>query len=219
MKLILALDLKFYKINNRLDSNSNAELINSNYINDLEAINRVFNLSKKGKYANALNERRDEMLKQIIQKRNEQLEQINEFIQSSQQKGLTQFKTLADSIKLENLSFSSGIASVVESILFRARLTNPLQFAKLARYSKFMKNEKKICLSNAKNLIDITRDVFFNTVHALPSNRIFIYCPYTRNMVVLNKSGDLIHIKAFQKEFKYDVRVNATNIVVFDIRN
>ena len=50
MKLILALDLKFYKINNRLDSNSNAELINSNYNNDIEAINRVFDSTKEKKY-------------------------------------------------------------------------------------------------------------------------------------------------------------------------
>ena len=90
------------------------------------AIHRFFDSTKEKKYENGLNEHRGEMLKQIIQKRNEQLEQINEFIQSTQLNSLTKFKALADSIKLENLLFSRGIPSVYESNLLRVKLDNQL---------------------------------------------------------------------------------------------
>ena len=40
--------------------------------------------SKQERYENGLNECRDEMLKQLIQKRNEQLKEINAFMENAQ---------------------------------------------------------------------------------------------------------------------------------------
>ena len=47
MDLILKLEEKFNKINNKQDSNSKVELINNNHNNYIEAINRVFDSTKE----------------------------------------------------------------------------------------------------------------------------------------------------------------------------
>ena len=218
MDLILALERKFTKINNQLDSNSSADLINRNYNKDLEAIYSEFDSTKEKKYENGLNERRDEILRQLIQKRNEQLEQINEFMQSSQQKSLIQFYTLADSVKVENLEFSRATVSVFESILSIAKLTHPLKLSELVKYANLMSNEERVCLAKLKHLL-VLEFCYNLDVHALPSNLIFIYCALKKNMVVLNKSGDLIRLKALQNDCYYDVQVNSTNIVAYNRSN
>ena len=224
MELIRDLEEKFQRINAKLNSNVKVESAGRIYSNDLERIEHLFN-DKKQRYKNGLNECRQEMLDQLIQKRNEQLEQVNEFNQSSQQKSLTQFKTLADSIKSKNLSFSRGIASVFESLMSRSKLGNPLKFVQLVRYEKFMPNEVTICLDNAKHLLDPD---FYISIDALPFQQFLIFSinPHIDglqlNMVVLNKSGDLIHFKTLQTIIYYhqfSFKVNLTNIITHNETN
>ena len=216
MDLILALEQKFDKINNRLDSNSKVQLIKNNHIKDLETVQSVFDLTKEKKYENGLNECRQEMLDQLIQKRNEQLEQVNEFKQSSQQNSLTELESLKKSLKQNYFAFAKGLASAIESILFRSKLANPLKFAQLVKYSKLMSNEQQVSLINVKHLLDLPfiHDLI---VHVLPSNRIFIHSFEAKSMLVLNKSGDLIHFKEIETGNDYDtVHVNATNVIAYN---
>ena len=116
MELIKDLEKRFQNLDAKL--NTKVELASKIYSDDLERVHHLFS-SKKEKYENGLNECRGEMLRQLIQKRNEQLEQINGF-QISQQNNLTQFKSLHKSIKSNYARFSRGLASVYESILFRS---------------------------------------------------------------------------------------------------
>jgi hypothetical protein len=127
MDLILELEAKLNKINNKLDSNSKVELINNNYNNDIEAINRVFNSTKEKKYENGLNECRDEILRQLIQKRDEKLGEVNEFVQNmgeNHRKNLNKLRRLADLKETSYISFARSLISVFESILSRSKLIN-----------------------------------------------------------------------------------------------
>jgi hypothetical protein len=218
MDLILALEQIFDKIKNQLDSNIKVDIISNNYSNDLEAIHSVFDSTKEKKYENGLNKCRDEMLKQLIQKRNEQLDQVNLFIENSQQNNLTQLKSHHKSIKQKYVAFAKGFASVFESILLRINLTNPLKLSELVKYAQLMSIEPQVCLAGVKHLLDHELDSKLN-VHVIPSSLILLYCPYKKNIIVLNKSGDLIHFKKLQKEFKYDVQLNATNIIAYNTKN
>ena len=129
---------------------------------------------------------------------------------------LPQLKSLHKTIKQNYSAFAKGLATVYESILFRSKLANPLELAQLGKYTNLMRNEVTVSLAKVDEHLLVLSCI---DVHVLPSNQILLFCPYKSNMVVLSKSGDLIHFKAFQKDFSHDVKVNATNIVVFDSRN
>ena len=221
MELIRDLDKTFERLNAKIKFKGNvdvnikdqvkakAKLVGRIYANDLDRIVELFD-SKKEKYENGLNECRDELLKQNIQNRNEQLQQVNEFMQSSQQINLTQLKTLHQSIKLNYVAFAKGVPTVYESLMSRSRLANPLKLAQLVKYEKLMKNREKFDLSKTNHLFDDDPDI----IHVLPSNLIFIYSMNMRNMLVLNQAGDLVHFKHFEETFAYDaIRVNAINIL------
>ena len=218
MELIEDLEEKFQRINAKLNTNAKVESFGSVYSNDLQRIEHLF-IKKKEKYKNGLNECRDEMLKLNIQNRDEQLQQVNEFIQSSQQNDLTQLKNLHNSIKLNYIVFAKGLASVYESIMFRTKLTNALILAQLFKYVDLMSVEEQVCLAKVEHLFNLPYiDDWF--VHVLPSNRIFIHSFEAENMLVLNKSGDLIHFKELQTDYDYDtVQVNATNVIAYNRDN
>ena len=219
MDLILALEHKFAKINNQLDSNSRVELINNNYSNDFEAIHGFFDSSKEKKYKNGLNQCRDEMLKQMIQKRNEQLEQVNEFVQNmgeNDQNNLKKLRILADSIELSYISFARSIISVFESILSRTKLGNEFNLRQLVKYLPLLKNEEQISMANIEHLIHN----FSFSLDILPSNKTLFWSNFRdafsivkTNMMVLNKNGDLIKLRVLSGDFV--VKVNATNIIAY----
>ena len=223
MDLILSMEQKFDKISK--DSNSKIELINSNYSKDFEAIQCSFDSTKEKNYENGLNERRKEMLKQITQKRDEQLEQVNEFSRNKADnhiKELNKLRKLGESIESSHVSFSRSLISVYESILARAKLQNPLNLLNLINYWPLMKNENHIILENANNLLQYANySLFF-----LPLNQILLCSKIVdhensaeqTNMVILNKNGDLIKFAAL-KSPNYLIRTNATNIIAYDRDN
>ena len=164
MELIKDLEKRFQNLDAKL--NTKVELASKIYSDDLERVHLLFS-SNTENYENGLNECRGEMLRQLIQKRNEQLEQTNGF-QISQQNNLTQFKSLHKSIKSNYARFSRGLASVYESILFRSKLADPLKFVQLVKYSKLMQTEQIVDLAKA-NI-----SVFFD----------FIYCYLIRYLYI-----------------------------------
>ena len=227
MELIRDLDETFERLNakikykGKVDLNikdqvkAKAKLVGRIYANDLNRIVELFG-SKKERYENGLNECRGEMLNQLIHKRDEQLQQVDKFMQSSQQKNLSELKNLHKSIKQNYGAFAKGVPSVYESILFRSKLSKPFKLAQLVKYAKLMKNEKKINLAKTNHLFDDDPDI----IHVLPSNLIFIYSIHMRNMLVLNRFDDLVHFKHFEEAFDYDaIRVNAINILAKSRRN
>ena len=225
MDLILNMEQKFAKINNKLDSNSKIELINNNYSKDFEAIHSLFDSTKEKKYENGLNERRDEMLRQINQKIDEQLEQVNEFSRNNTEnhiKELNKLRKLSDSIESSYVSFSRSLISVYESILARAKLQNPLNLLNLIDYWPLMRNENHIILENANNLLQYANYSLF----VLPLNQILL-CSNSEGhknlaqqtkLVIQNKNGDLIRSKALNSP-NYLIRANATNIIAYDRDN
>ena len=80
MNLLTNLERKFKQIDDKLSSNEKSELINRNYNNDVERINTFFD-SEEEKYKNGFNACRDVMLKENTKRRNDHLEEVNEFIQ------------------------------------------------------------------------------------------------------------------------------------------
>ena len=132
MEIIRDLEEKFHNLDSKLNSNAKQELANVIYTRDLERIDHLFK-AKKERYKNGLNECRQEMLDQLIQKRNEQLQQVNEFKQISQQINLSELERLHKSIKQNYAAFAKGLPSVFESIMFRSKLANPFKFAQLVK--------------------------------------------------------------------------------------
>ena len=213
MELIKDLEQKFQNLDATLNSKAKVHAFYTNYNNSYNRINaKIFNESKEKKYKNGLNECRVEMLKQLDQKRDEQLQQLKEFLQSNQQNSLTELKSLHKTIKQKYVAFAKGLSSVFESIMFRSKLSNLLKLNEFVKYVDLMRIGEQVCLAKVEDLLGL-ESYYKLDVHVLPSNRIFLYCPFTRNMVVLNKSGDLIHLKELPKEFEYFVQVNATNII------
>ena len=214
MELIRDLEEKFLNLDMKLNSNAKQELVDIIYKKDLEKIEHLFN-AKKRRYKNGLNQCREEILKQNIQIRDEQLQQVNEFIQSSRQINLSELERLHNSINQNYTAFAKGLSSVFESIMFRTKLSNPLKFAQLFKYVDLMSVEEQVCLAKVKHPYI---DYWF--VHVLPSNRIFIHSFEAENMFVLNKSGDLIHFKEIETDNDYDtVHVNGTNVIAYNRDN
>ena len=223
--MIRELENKFQKIEAKLNSNEKQELISGNYSNDIETINQLFEL-KEAKNKNELNECRDEMLKELIAKRDQELNQVNHHPKENR----ALLKALDESIKSKHFVFSKGLASIYESILVRSKFSNPLKFAQLAKSLKFMKNEKKFCFSKAKHLFDSSIDRRESQIKffILSSDLIFIYRHIIENwdiksinMAVMNHSGKVIHFKSIIKQEKkylnYKCKVNATNIIAHNI--
>jgi hypothetical protein len=228
MDLIRELENKFHKIEEKLNSKEKQELIGGNYSNDIETINQLFEL-KEAKYKNGLNKRRDEMLKELINKRDEELNQVNHHPKDNR----AQLKALDKSIKSKHFVFAKGLASIYESILFRSKFTYPFKFVQLVKYSKFMRNERKFCLPKANNLFVPSKsflDRFLEKIsfHVLSSDLVFIYKYGSAdrqnpdksqiNMGILNHSGEIIHSKSILKDSEflwapYYFEVNATNII------
>lgn len=218
MDPIRDLENSFQKIEAKLASNDKAESISNKYSTDFERINNLY-ASEQDRYKIGLNERRDEILKELTAKRDQELNQVNEFIQNRHQISSTQLKSLNESIKLNRLVFARGISTAFESILFRSKLENRFKLVQLVKYSKLMRNKETVSLAKASQLVDITDAL----VHVLPLSRIFIFSSRSTTMLVLSKSGDVIHSRALKKHTpplvfcsNYDLNVNATNILAHD---
>ena len=193
MDLIRDLENKFQNINAKLISNTKVKLIDINYFGDFEKINQIFNSSKQKKYEKGLNECRDEMLKQLIQKRDQQLKEIDTFMENKQNahysffidfeifekedkeevRTLKRLKRKANCIKFNCMSFSCGLLSIFESILARSKFGNELAACKIVNYLPLMRIEENISLSSLS----------FNyneySIHLLTANRILL-CFYVR---------------------------------------
>ena len=96
MNAFRTLQFRLEAINAKLDSKSNSNLINSNYHKDVKKINKLFDLSKQEAYKNGLNKCRDELLAQIINKRDQQLKQADE---NKPKNSLNQLKNLSNTLK------------------------------------------------------------------------------------------------------------------------
>ena len=99
------------------------------------------------------------------------MQQVNEFLQSSQQNSLSELERLHKSIKQNYLAFAKGWTSVYESILFRTKLSNPLKLSGFGKYAKLMRIEENVCLAKVEHLVDfLYKQPHF--VDVLQSNRI-----------------------------------------------
>jgi hypothetical protein len=229
MELILNLEEKFAKFESKLNSSNTdkIEQIDNSYSKDCDAIHRIFD-SKQEKYKNGLNERRDGMVKQIIQKRDEQLGEVNEFIQemepNNHQKQLNKLRRLADSIESNYISFARSLISVNDSILYRIQLGNQLNMRNLVKYLRLLTNEQTVSLKNISTSLDNFKDVidFF----ILPHDRILLLTLSTSkvSMEIIDKNGDLIKSKEItgnmycnilDEDYLKHIYVNKTHIIAY----
>ena len=178
MDLITDLENTFQKIEAKLASNDKTESISNKYSADFERINNLYE-SEQDRYEIGLNERRDEMLKELIAKRDHELNQVNEFIQNRHRVNLVELKTLNESIKLNHLVFARGISTAFESILFRSKLENRFKLAQLVKYLNLLRNEESVCLADANHVLGITFGFNGNECimswHVLPSSLILVF--------------------------------------------
>ena len=175
------------------------DFINKNFKKDCEQINNhLLNLEK---YKNGLNVSRDEMLKLMIAKRDEQLKEISgfNFIPN----------------KLNNFSFYPSLISIFEHILYRSKFENSFNINQLAKYSKFMTNQKEYGLQSVKNTLPIKK---VNKIYKLTSNSILLCCDSTEMMqsylVIMNKNGNVVNFLKLKPSSRI-IRVNKTNIISF----
>ena len=174
------------------------------------------NLLIQVKYETWLNQSRELMLKQIIEDRDEKLNQVNECIQSKKPKrariGFNEQLINIKSLSSSDLRFYPCLFSVYESILDRTKFSNQLSLTKLAKYSMFLQNEKFYCY---KNVLDLLKTEYFFKLHKLTSNLILL-CSHTNDfqsyMVIMDKTGQIIKY-AKLNSWCYVIRANKTNIV------
>ena len=206
------LDAKFKNLDAKL--NSKIDSINRDYTNDEDKIKNL-----QDRYKIGLNEHRAEMLKQLIQKRNEQLEQINEFIRNNEM-NIAGLNALSSSIKSSYYGFARGLASVFESILFRSKFENAFSLSKQIKYSNFLKNIEEIKMDKVNQFFEELSMIFVYAygwdLHVLSSNKIFMYA--NGYMIIINKEGDVVHFKEVKKinnrSYPFSkFYVNATNII------
>lgn len=152
MDLIKCLDDKFLRINAILvNDDENIERI---YINNNKLLKRISNFYDflEEKYQNGLNERRDEMLKQLIIKRDQDLHQVNllNHTQHNQvQLHALLLKMVYESIKLRQITFVQSLSTVYESILSISEFSYPYKFYKLANL--YLLKRKKKTITNKNN--------------------------------------------------------------------
>ena len=235
MELILSLEQNFQKINAKLSSNKNVNLINNKHDKDCDRINQIFSSSKQGKYENGLNDCCGELIKQMIQFRDKQLKEVDDFIGKN---NLEQLKNLADTIKSEYLAFDSSLISVFQSILCRFNLDHPLNLGKLVKYAPLLNNEEKINITKAIDLLEFDYFPEFY-VHILPFNQLLLCFNSNRSstiekfeLLILDKNRDVIHSKLIERDLKQwlyyedtdqwpniNFKVNATQIIFNDLVN
>ena len=135
-ELFKDLDRTFKNFNAKLTSKINCA--HKNYQIDYDTI--TAKLKSQDQYEKGLNKQRDELLNQLMLNRNEKLNEIDELKSKLfSHDSLIEFKN-----KSNFLTFSPSRASVFDSILCGSKLQNELSLAKLAKYSKFMSNEKSL---------------------------------------------------------------------------
>jgi hypothetical protein len=200
MDLIKSLEAKFQNLDdNKLTTLTNT--INTNYDKDCAKINdEIFN-SIQNQYENGLHEHREQMLKQLIQNRDDQLSKVNdikEIMEPDQEKTLNQLKSLAEEIKLKQDEFAHGLISINDSILNRTKLESHLNLGKMLKYTLFTTKQNTYKLDKLKKLhkIDI-----FQEFHQISTDLLFIWFDSFKKrviddyMVVLNRNGEVLKSK------------------------
>ena len=153
MELIRDIEDKFQNIDAKFKSFWNSEVISSIHKLDCERVNTIYGSTEEKKYENGFNECRDEMLEQLIQKRNDQLKEIDTFMEnikadshqynSSDQiiadsqrlqlietnnhvERMSELNAIASSIKLNYVSFRPSLISLFDSIKYKYDLRYPI---------------------------------------------------------------------------------------------
>ena len=125
--MIKILEEKFKKINIALNnSTAKPDLIKNRFKNDQDQIQNKH--LEPAPYETGLNESRDEMLKQLITKRNEQLKQVNDFFQANPQSSPALLTNLANEDYLSILSMKGAALHVkkmkYDKFSFKVNATN-----------------------------------------------------------------------------------------------
>ena len=185
MNLFNELESKLQKIDANLGSNSNIKSINSKYDNDCERINQIFDLKQElEKYIIECNKHRGILIKQIICKRDRQLNQVIGFVQNmgkNHEKNLNKLKKLYKTLKSNYLVFAPGLVTIYDSILFRTKLENRLNLSKLIVYSKFMQyKEENFAKAKQSQHLLRNKNTWYTNFYKLSSNSL-VFWSYTAN--------------------------------------
>jgi hypothetical protein len=220
MSLIEDLEERFKRINAKLESNSMTNSIEETYQTECARINQIEFVEEI--YANGLNECRDEMLHQLITKRNEQLKEVNGFIEnmeSNQQQD--SLNDMAKSVKAKNISFACSLISVRDSISNATKFKNYLDFSKLILYSIFTRIIKPWPYDGLKEFNNIK---YFRIAEKISANLVFVtYAAndgkYSGHMAIIRSNGEIAHHKKFQPNQKVLIETNSLNTIGVFIRN
>ena len=112
-----------------------------------------------------------------------------------------------------------SLISVFESILARTKFENKFNLCDLVKYWPMMRNLVEIRLPNAKHFL---KNVEYSYSFILPLRRVLLCLKDAEkssskqtNLMVLNKSGDLIKFRTLNGS-NFIIKVNATNIFAYD---
>ena len=211
MDLIKNLEQKFKKINIALNnSTAKPDLIKNRFKNDLDQIQNKH--LEPAPYETGLNESRDEMLKQLIIKRNEQLKQVDDFFQASP----AQLTNLAESIKPSYIALARSLISVSDSILSRTKFEKCLNACQLMKYSSLLASVSEVKLKKLAKLYKIDwDDMMYKISPSLVLVRLGSRDPKANEdyLSILSMKGAALHVKTMKYD-TFSFKVNATSIVV-----
>ena len=197
-------------------------MISDSFTEDCVKIIDKFNYLKE-QYENGLDESCTTMIKQLIVKRDEHLQEVSDFIENTPPKTQNEIKKVSNSIESNYLSFSSGVTSIFESILSRSNLETKFNFYDMIKYSFLTKRKcEKI---NLTPLSELKYDFFVFNISKLTSNLYFLYFEFKNGnnidnikqkcMAIIKQKGDILHTKMLAYK-EIIVEVNETNVVLFD---
>ena len=219
MDIIKELEDKFKSIDAKLNSKTNSTNQSFNAEND--KIAESFSVLED-QYKNGLNEHRDEMLKQLINKRGDELQKVNLFKESKE----SDLKSLASAIKKSHLGFSRSLISAFESILSRTDLETHHDFCKLVKYSNFISHNTSHNIT--KNVSLYSKCVFHET-HQISPSLLFVSVfnvisekELDQYIAIINLDGKILHWKKINDAdyFRiFNYKVNKTNIIAHDNEN
>ena len=217
MDSLKSLEEQFKRIDSKIITKT--ELISRNYDRNDAKIKEQL---QEADFKNGINQARDMMLKQMWNQRNEQLKQVDNL--KSRVQYLSEFKRKAEAIKSANLSFARPLVRIYESILSRSKFESLFDLKQMLNYSKFIVAKRSFDVRAVKKK---TSRSCIDGWFKLPSDLLLVVSSFDTtgtdkgSMSIVNEKGEIIRHKVFnEKDFmlriQHCIKVNTTNIIVFN---
>ena len=226
---------KFKNIENKI--NHRIESTFALYKKDVDIINSKINEDLNSEiHQNGLNLYRQTLLDKLIQRRNEQINEINSNLYTFDDVNINEtylkwFYQDLETIKNKNIHYQKPNISYLDlTMIYKIKLRQHFDFYKLNKYASLIRTQREVNLNNflIKYVFDLATGIKF---FSLPSNNIFI-CALCNNeinpqahtnlknrLLVINKQGNVLHSRKLEdeiiEEYLQKFKATSNNLIRF----